>query len=121
MTHRSTWKAAERRVARLFQTERAALSGGNGKLTRSDSHHPHLFIEAKLRAGSAVWNLYESTHELAVLEAKLPILAILRKGSPGALLVIHQDDLFDLVKLLRDLPAPDKVRRSRGPQKKAKK
>ena len=93
MTHRSTWKKAERRIARLFGAERNALSGGNGKVSRSDTDHPHLFIEAKLRAKSPTWNLFLATQQLARKEGKLPVLALLRKGSPGALLVIHQDDL----------------------------
>lgn len=94
MTHKNTWKAAERRVASLFGTQRTSLSGGNGKVTRSDSHHPDLFIEAKLRQSSATWNLFVKTRELARKESKTPVLALSRKHSPGVLLVIHQDDLY---------------------------
>ena len=93
MTHKSTWKKSEGRIAALFGTTRTALSGGNGKLTRSDTHHPQLFIEAKLRESSATWNLFVETRKLAAKEGKLPILALARKHSKGALIVVHQDDL----------------------------
>ena len=42
-----TWKAFERRVSSDWGTVRTALSGGNGKVTRSDSHHHALFVECK--------------------------------------------------------------------------
>jgi hypothetical protein len=47
--HKGTWKNFERVVAALFGTKRTSLSGGNSKITRSDTMHPYLFIECKTR------------------------------------------------------------------------
>jgi hypothetical protein len=41
------WKRFERYVAGMFSSLRNSLSGGNSKLTRSDSTHPKLFISCK--------------------------------------------------------------------------
>ncbi len=65
------WKAFERRVAAFFKTERNALSGGNSKLTRSDTLHPELFIECKQRKRFAVIRLWDETKRLADAERKL--------------------------------------------------
>ena len=93
---RSTWKKSERRAAKLFGAERAALSGSNGKLTASDSTHDRIFLESKhsKQAGTAVWNLFTDTKDKAKLENKTPVLALFRKHSPGFLLVIHSDDIL---------------------------
>lgn len=94
-THRSTWKRRERDAARLFGAERQPLSGSGGRtdLTRSDSTHERLFVETKLRASSAVRNLWELTRDRARKERKTPVLILYAKGKPGALVVVHQDDL----------------------------
>lgn len=94
-THRSTWKARERQAARLFGAERQPLSGSGGRSdqTRSDSTHPTLFIETKLRAHSSVRALWERTRELARLEGKTPVLVLFAKGKRGGLVVAHEDDL----------------------------
>jgi hypothetical protein len=94
-THRSTWKRRERDAARMFGAERQPLSGSGGRadLTRSDSTHDRLFIECKLRASSAVRNLWERTRDFAQVEGKTPVLVLYAKGKTGGLIVIHQDDL----------------------------
>ncbi len=94
-THRNSWKRRERDAARLFGSQRQVLSGSSGRAERtsSDSTHPRLFIETKLRASSSVRNLWESTRELARRERKTPVLMLYAKGKPGALVVVHQDDL----------------------------
>ena len=82
MTSKSTWKQFERRVATLFGGKRVPLSGGNSGHTRADVMGVGgLFIEAKLRAKSALWSLFDSTKPLAKAEGKLPVLAIGRKHS----------------------------------------
>lgn len=87
------WKAFERRVARDFGSVRTSLSGGNGKVTRSDSHHPDFFLECKHNQESAIWTLYLKTRELARAEKKLPVVIQGRKRNPGYLLVLHSDDI----------------------------
>lgn len=59
------WKKRERNVAKYFNGERNALSGGNSKITRADVIHPRLFIECKLRKIHSVVKLWEDTNELA--------------------------------------------------------
>lgn len=95
MTHRNTWKAAERRVAALFGTLRQRLSGSSGREDESaaDTKHPILFIEVKYREKHAVRALWEKTAKLAKSEGKAPVVALVDKGKPGFLLCIHIDDL----------------------------
>lgn len=94
-----TWKAFERRVARFFGTERNALSGGNSKVTRSDSLHPSLFIEAKQRKRFAAVRLWDATKRLADRERKTPVVCLSEKGRPGFWILIHSDDLRELTSL----------------------
>jgi hypothetical protein len=71
------------------------LSGscGRGERGRSDSTHDRLFIETKLRASSSVRSLWEKTRTLARRESKIPIVMQYDKGKPGALIVVHENDL----------------------------
>jgi hypothetical protein len=91
-----TWKQAERRGAREFGTQRNSLSGGNSKVTRSDSLHPTLYIEQKYARKHAVWTLYDETLPKARAEQKTPVLLLHRKGSPGFLVVCHTQDLEEV-------------------------
>jgi hypothetical protein len=70
---------------RLKRERPAAGPGG--------SPHPTLFIEAKVRAASATWTLWTKTRDLAIREGKVPVLMLCTKRRPGALVVVHQDDL----------------------------
>jgi hypothetical protein len=94
-TSRNTWKRRERDAANLFGSRRKVLSGSSGRddETRSDSVHPRLFIETKLRASSATRSLWEATRTLARREGKTPVLMLYGKGKVGALVVCHEDDL----------------------------
>jgi hypothetical protein len=98
-THRRTWQRSEDRAAALFGARRQIGSGSGGRedQTRSDSLHPTLFVESKLRASSAVRSLHDATRALAVRERKTPVVALFDKGRPGFLLVIHADDLATVV------------------------
>lgn len=91
-----SWKQFERRVARFFGSERTALSGGNSKVTRSDSLHPSLFIEAKQRQRFAAVRLWDATKRLADREAKTPVVCLSEKGRPGFWILIHADDMAAL-------------------------
>jgi hypothetical protein len=94
-TARRTWQRTEARAAALFGARRQYGSGSSGRLdeTRSDSTHPTLFVESKLRASSAVRSLHDASRALAVREEKTPVLALFDKGRPGFLLVVHVDDM----------------------------
>jgi hypothetical protein len=94
-THKTTWKRRERNAARLFGAERQVLSGSSGRRerSRSDSTHERLYIETKVRAKSPVHSLYEKTRKSARREHKIPVVILCAKGKPGALIVVHQNDL----------------------------
>ncbi len=102
MTDRSTWKKFEQRVARFFGSTRAPLSGRNNKITGSDSLHPELFIECKLRAESPIHTLFAETEAKAKAEYKKPILALQWKNHPGWLLVCRPEDIHLLSSLAKD-------------------
>lgn len=90
------WKQFERRVARYFGVERNALSGGNSKITRSDTLHPDLFIECKQRKRFAAIRLWDETKHLADREAKTPVVCLSEKNRPGFWILIHSDDIHHL-------------------------
>ena len=88
-TKMKSWKKLEQKVARMHNTERTPLSGGNSKQTRSDTLDETFFIECKLRKDPAIWNLYETVEELAKKENKIPVLVIKKKGKHGELFIVN--------------------------------
>jgi hypothetical protein len=94
-TARRTWQKAEGRAAELFGCRRQVCSGSSGRddATGSDSTHPRLYVESKLRERHAVRTLHDATKRQAVKEGKTPVLALFDKNRPGFLLVIHSDDV----------------------------
>lgn len=87
------WKAFERRVALFFGTVRNALSGGNSKITRSDSLHKELFIECKQRKKHAVISLWDKTKILAEKENKIPVVCLSEKNRSGFWILVHSGDV----------------------------
>lgn len=99
-TSKSAWKAFERTVASYFGTRRVPLSGSNsGHGTNSDSLHPKLYIECKVRSKIALWQLFVDTEKKAKVENKIPVVAIKQKGEKGYLLVIRPEDLEAIDKI----------------------
>jgi hypothetical protein len=97
-TSKNTWKQFERRVASFFGGRRVPLSGGNSGHTRADVMGADgLFVEAKLRAKSALWSLLDKTKPLAKKEGKVAVLAIGRKHSPGFIICVHSDDFEEFI------------------------
>ena len=96
------WKAFERRVARDWGSDRNPLSGGNSKVTRSDTRHPRLFVECKHGAKSVFWTLWLKTRELAKREQKTAVLCLGNKQHPGYLVACHVDDLLVIAAELLD-------------------
>lgn len=93
-TSKSAWKSFERVVATYFGTRRVPLSGSNsGHGTNSDSLHPKLYIECKVRSKIALWKLFTDTEKKAKVEDKVPVVAIKQKGERGYLLVMRPEDL----------------------------
>jgi len=87
------WKAFERRMSSDWGTVRTALSGGNGKITRSDSHHKRLFLEGKLNVNSPFWRLYLKSKEMADKEGKAVVLCLGKKHQKGYIVACHYSDL----------------------------
>ena len=98
-THRRTWQCAEGRAAALFGCRRQVGSGsaGRGDVTASDSTHPALFVESKLRDRHTTRTLYDATKKRAAKERKIPVLALFDKQRHGCLIVVHSDDLMTVV------------------------
>ena len=94
-TARGTWKARERVNARFFGSERKPFSGSGGRNdeTTSDSMHPRLYIESKLRSKFAVISLYDETKEKAMSEGKIPLCCLCVKGRPGMWVLCHAKHL----------------------------
>jgi len=98
-THRRTWQRTEARAADLFGSHRQPGSGSGGRedLTRSDSVHPTLFIESKLRGTHTTRTLHDATKTLAKREGKTPVLTLFDKARPGFLVCVHCDDLAEVL------------------------
>lgn len=90
------WKSIERKIAKFFGSERTPLSGGNSKITRSDSLHPKLFIETKYRKNFAIVKLYEETKAMAKKEKKIPVVCLAENGKPGFYIMLHSKDFADV-------------------------
>jgi hypothetical protein len=102
---KALWKSFERYVATIFNTERTALSGGNGKVTRSDSHHPLLFISCKFTQtnNKGLRNLLIEERTKAKVENKTAICVIGEAGDRANSLVVFT--LKDIHKVLEALNA----------------
>jgi hypothetical protein len=94
-THRRTWQKVEGRGAEAFGAKRTVGSGSLGRedRTRSDSTHPRLFIETKLRAKHAVVALWDAVAKFAKKEKKTPVVLLAEKGRPGLWVMCKLDDL----------------------------
>ncbi len=87
------WKELERCAARFFGTVRTALSGGNSKITRSDTLHDRLYVECKYGQRVAPWTLYMDALTKAKLEDKIPVLVLKQARESDFLLVMRSQDL----------------------------
>lgn len=102
-TSKECWKSFERLVASFFGTKRVPLSGSNsGHGTNSDSLHPKLYIECKVRGKISLWSLFTDTENKAKVEGKIPVVAIKQKGERGYLLVMRPDDLEKIYKVCQE-------------------
>jgi hypothetical protein len=105
LMHRSTWKCFERYIAGIFSSTRNSLSGGNSKMTRSDSLHPHLFISCKYTQSNnlGLRKLVDEEREKAAAENKTAICVIGQAGDKSnAIVVLHLKDLPQLCQDIRD-------------------
>jgi hypothetical protein len=101
----SQWKQYERFVSSIFSTVRTALSGGNGKVTRSDSHHPALFISCKYTQSNnkGLRDLVDEEREKAHAENKIAICVIGEAGDrANSLVVLHLRDLHPFCEAVKN-------------------
>ncbi len=79
---RKGWKAYEMRIAKRFGTDRNPLSGGGSKHTGSDTLHPGLFIDVKIRREvRTLWRYFRKLEAPSFREKKKPVLVV---KVPGA-------------------------------------
>jgi hypothetical protein len=101
----SQWKQYERFVSSIFSTVRTALSGGNGKVTRSDSHHPALFISCKYTQSNnkGLRDLVDEEREKAHAENKIAVCVIGEAGDrANSLVVLHLRDLHPFCEAVKN-------------------
>ncbi len=70
------WKAFERRIAKSLGTDRTPLSGISSRHTSSDTLHPDLYVECKMRKRSLVHTLFTLASKQAKVERKIPVMAM---------------------------------------------
>lgn len=93
------WKQFERRAASIFGTVRTSLSGGNGKVTRSDTHHLRFFADCKLSRKFAHHSLFQEIARRAKVESKIPVLLTQKSNCPSFLVTVDKDDLVEFCKV----------------------
>lgn len=93
MVTRRGWQKGEQRIAEYFGTHRTPLSGGDSRLTRSDTLHPRLFIEVKHRQNEAAINLWDEAKEETKQHGPLTHVMMVVELNDRYRLV-HSDDLL---------------------------
>jgi len=89
------WKMLELKIAKLFDTHRTPLSGGNSRHTRSDTLHPDFFISCKYSQSCAMQTLYAREKIKAIKEDKILVLSLQKARSNNALIAISHFDLTE--------------------------
>lgn len=97
-TSRKTWKSRERKIAAFFGSQRTPLSGGSSGHTRSDTLHPRVFVEAKLRKRHTAVSLWDGTAVLARKEKKIPVICLAEKGRPDFWVMVKSTDFLAVSK-----------------------
>lgn len=98
-TSRRTWQKAEGRAAEIFGARRQPGSGSGGRddQTSSDSTHPTLYLETKLRAKHQARTLHDTVKVKAKKENKIPVLMLADKAREGFLVCVHSSDMAAFV------------------------
>lgn len=116
------WKQFERFVAGIFSSTRNALSGGNSKLTRSDSIHPHLFISCKYTRHNhkQLRDLVKEEREKAAVEGKVAVCVVGEfDDRANALVIMHLKDIKPFTELVTNGTVQiDMVTDKKRPQRK---
>jgi hypothetical protein len=102
---KACWKQFERFIASIFGTTRTPLSGGNGKVTRSDTFHSSLFVSCKFTQSNnkGLRALVDEEREKAAVENKIAVCVIGEAGDrANSLVVLHLKDLHPFCELVKD-------------------
>jgi hypothetical protein len=102
---RDCWKAFERYVASIFCSVRNSLSGGNSKMSRSDSLHPDLFVSCKYTRhnNKTLRELVAEERVKAQKESKIAVCVIGEfDDRANSLVVMHLKDLPLFVQAAKD-------------------
>lgn len=90
-----TWKAEERRVAKIFRTTRALMKGTDEK---SDIIHPLFEVDVKLRKNWRVLTWFTDLKKSARKKGKIPVLTLRCPGQKLRLAVVKLDNLISLMR-----------------------
>lgn len=97
-THKETWKSFERKVAKDFGTTRTPLSGMVKTITNSDTLHPKIYVECKLRADDFnFWEEFEASRN----RNKLYYYKVTKSSTGNDLYLFDSEDFFKLIKLIK--------------------
>jgi len=102
---KALWKNFERFIADVFCTTRTPLSGGNGKVTRSDTFHEKLFLSMKYTQSNnkGLRALVDEERAKAVVENKIAVCVIGEAGDrANSLVVLHLKDLHPFCEMVKD-------------------
>jgi hypothetical protein len=99
------WKVFERYIATIFCTTRNALSGGNSKMTRSDSLHPSIFISCKYTQANnkRLRDLVAEERVKAAVEKKVAVCVIGEfNDRQNSLVVLHLKDIHTFCEAVKN-------------------
>lgn len=91
-----SWKAFERRIADALGTKRNPLSGSNSGHSESDTLHPELFIECKLRKRIPFMKDWEKTKKSAKKEKKIPLVVFHEKKRKENIVMMSFEDFEEM-------------------------
>lgn len=93
------WKVFERRIATSLGVHRTPLSGSGSRITRSDTLHPHLYVECKKHRRLAICTWFKNTAHKAREEGKTPVMALHQFRGAHTLAVIEWDWFVDMYRV----------------------
>lgn len=90
------FKRAEQLVARKLGTRRTPLSGSNSGHTASDTLHPELFVEVKLRRRPPHWDQLHELDKRAGRRGLAPLIVVDQVGTDLRLFLTRFDSFLEM-------------------------
>ena len=91
-THKSTWKAFERKIAKLMGGARVGCTGHSAV----DVQHPRYEIECKLRQKLAIASWFEQVKKHSDKSGKIPLLMCRQKHKHTVFVTMRMEDFLAL-------------------------